>query len=248
MSADTLHTAPPKDTPYLQYPDKKDYSEAAQTWATHYALLPDRIRTSDELILVDIDGVLVDWIAGFDAYARKRLAELGRPYPTEPMTYMVDLRAYLCPDDLDLGQQIIQEFQISDHAAEIPAFADALEYLPKIAEEFDIRYVAVSTAGSHPDIVKQRVALLEHHFGPDLFHCYHLLPPLTNKKTVLARYTPTIFIDDMAKQVDAARELGHGIFLLDRTNTFPDHHRRVTSWAEIHTQLREAYNADPVAA
>lgn len=239
MSADTLHATPPKDTEILQYPDKKDYSESATTWATHYTLIPDRIREGQELFLVDIDGVIVDWIAGFDAYARKRLAELGRPYPTEPMTYLVDLRAYLCPDDLDLdlGQQIIQDFQVSDHAAEIPAFADALEYMPRLAKEYDIRFVAVSTAGSHPAIVKQRIALLEHHFGPDLFHCYHLLPPLTNKRPVLARYSETIFIDDMAKQVDAASELGHCVFLLDRGNHFPDHPRRVTSWQTIYERL-----------
>lgn len=260
--SDTLNSAPPTSNEHMRYPDKKDYSERAASWLFHPMKptavddrdgLPNRFKPGDKYILCDIDGVLVDWIAGFEAFIRPRLAEMGRKPRATKLHYLQDLRVWIMdsekPEDLQVGQDLILEYQISEEAARAPAFRDAVAQLPRIAA-LGYTFVAVSTAGDHPEIANRRAQLLEHHF-PGIFESLYLLPPLTNKATVLEyfQHAPTFFVDDMLKQCTGAAVLGHKAILLDRDPAAAEtvkHYSNIQyhqAWGPVHWMLSELEKA-----
>lgn len=192
----------------MEYPEKTDYSTPAEHWHTEYTHGPD---LPTKLIITDVDGVLVDWIATFEPWA---VAKLGR-HPGPPLDWHQDLRYWLCPDDPVRGQELIEEFQLSDAAGRLAVYPDALEYLPKI-HAMGYYFVAISSAGCHPDIVKRRVECVTRHFGTEMFRAFHITAPLTSKVRVLQTYPSCCFIDDMEKQTGPALAVGHCAYTLKR--------------------------------
>ena len=238
------------DTERLKYPERTDYSTPATEWFTH--LTHPNEPLPPKLFLTDIDGVLVDWILAFEIWAT---AKLGK-HPNIPLHYHMDLREWLTPGDLEAGQRMIEEFQISDTAGRLPPYPDALEWIPKIHQDFGYHFAAISTAGGHPQIAARRVETVERYFGTDIFRAFHILPPLTSKSLALEHYVPRFesqpfvpWVDDMIRQTTPAVKLGFQSWTLLRDPTEFDAAQQayaanpdllakpVTSWEEIYQLL-----------
>lgn len=217
----------------------------------HYTVDPDWFVTlqgpatfsSSTPFLTDIDGVLVDWGHAFEKWiVEERLGY--HPSPDKTIAQVYNLFEWIFPNGDDaskvLARSIIDEFQASEHAARIPAYADALEYLPKIAA-LGYHFSAISTAGIGPGIPERRLELLNHHF-PGLFAAIHILPPVVAKRVALKLYSPTYWVDDHINHVKHARELGHFAFHLEHDKGMyvnegePDQNFH-TSWKTIYEHL-----------
>lgn len=183
----------------------------------------------EEVFLTDIDDCLLDWLSAFKDY-------VARNYHTKmdriPPRYEYNLGYWLNPDDENEGHEFIRGFQTSEEAHNLPAFSDALEYVPKIAG-LGFNFVAVSSSGYLEGIPQARRSCLEKNF-PGVFSSMFLLEPGSSKKHVLAMFPPSYWVDDHEVHAQAGRDCGHTSFCMDRTPGL-----NFCDWGTVYEKINE---------
>lgn len=187
------------------------------------------INPDGRIFLTDLDGVVFDWMGDFCRYLVKEHAWVD---PGLPMSMAHDfVEQFRMP--LDELKPKIDAFQCSPSAGRLTVYPDALEVMPRIVHELGYRFVGVTSAGTHPDIVQNRQRCIEAFF-PGLFSELYILPPLVSKSSVLTEFEPTFWVDDHPRHVHAGMKAGHTSLWLHRPGlletedpdleTFPDWH------------------------
>ena len=203
----------------------------------HHPLHPD--HPGQHLFLTDLDGVLFDWGGDF-----KRWLETHRNLE---VSGEIDMHRKIEDQiNLDFATTVswIEEFQISEHAGNLTVYPDALQWLPKIAQEFDFKFIGVTTAGTHPQIVERRAEVLNAHF-PKLFEAVVVLPPITSKAKALALFEDARYwVDDSHRHVEAGLDNDIYSFHMIRDDTphrGADLHE-VSSWSVIYAHLLRVHS------
>lgn len=153
-----------------------------------------------KLILTDVDGVLLDWAAGFDKYAVGRGFEL-----IHPENYFIEQRFNLTLDDT-IG--LVTDFNHSEVYGELSPYMDAVEGVRELVKR-GYRFVAITSPGNEPKQVEMRKQNLLNVFG-DVFDDVICLPLLSPKYDVLERWKDSglVFLDDLLSNCDDASKLG----------------------------------------
>lgn len=180
-------------------------------------------------VLVDVDGVILNWDVGVDHYIKVH----GEPHQ-QPTCF--DEHAYDLSDrygyGLEEANQIVWDFHTHESFAEIPALPGVADAITKLGEDYAL--VAITACGDDPLIVKYREQNL-HTLFPNMFKEIICTNTGLAKRTHLAKFPPSYWIEDHARNAHLGREFGHVCMLVDAPH---NHHaqldqvRRVKNFPE----------------
>jgi beta-phosphoglucomutase-like phosphatase (HAD superfamily) len=167
-------------------------------------------KDNSMIILTDCDGVLVNWDAAFTEWVE------SKGFPRRPGTageYSVAIRHGITAAQ---SEAFIKEFNESDAIANLLPFADAVEYVGKIAK-LGFKFIVVTSVSSHPDAKKYRTANLTSIFG-DIFEGIHCIEVGASKAHILRTNwgdTGYFWVEDHMRQAEAGHEAGLSTILIN---------------------------------
>lgn len=183
-----------------------------------------------ELIL-DCDGVLLDYATACGRWLCERhgLDFPGGPPDTFCMTGWLGMEK----NDIIRGAREFNSGRI-EAFANIDPIQGAVEGVRRLAGDgWDL--TVLTSMSDDPAARAQRVRNLEMHFGP-VFRDVIALPFSADKDPALASMAPSIFVDDLMKNVLAGNRTGHRSIIMDQAyNRGPGHHgiERASDWTDL---------------
>lgn len=195
----------------------------------------------EKIILVDCDGVLLNWEDGFDQYVKSKG---HNRMPGTEAEYSMAVRYNI---STATSLSYIKEYNESEAMANLAPFADSVEYVTKLANE-GFKFIAVTSMSDHPEAKIRRAENLKKLFG-DIFIEVVCLEMGASKANVLLRWADTkyFWIEDHQRQAEAGHEAGLRTILINhpynshyKTDLFPVV-SYTTPWAEIYKLICESY-------
>lgn len=198
----------------------------------------------DRIILTDADGVLVDWLGGFQSFMEsKGFPRIGGT----DKDYSISARHGISNHQ---GMEFVKEFNEGRKIADLTAFADSVEYVTKLANK-GFRFIVVTALSDHPDAHEYRTTNLHNLFG-DVFDEINCITMGANKAEILTRWVDTeyFWIEDHMRQAEAGHEAGLKPILI--SHPYNDHYQtdlfpKVSfdkPWADIYKMVCSDYNIE----
>ena len=130
--------------------------------------------------------------------------------------------------------EVVTAFHRSHWMDKIPPLPCAAIVLPELYQA-GYRFVAITACLNEPAVVEGRRKNLQDAFGFEWesVDCIGLNP---SKEEALKRYTPSIWVDDLAHHASVGAELGYKSFLINKQYNQGDTHSnviRVNDWHDI---------------
>ena len=196
------------------------------------------MKSNHRVIITDIDGVMLDWEAGFHNW----MADRGHELQIQPEDFGWDIGERFLISEQE-GRRMIQIFNQSAIIGYLPAFRDAQHYASRLVAE-GYKFVAITSLGTEPYAVKLRKKNLADVFGDDAFLDVHCLPLAAGKRTELEHYAEiypgAVWIEDKPENALLGMELGyHTILMQHPHNTeYADQvHFCAQNWRDIHEYI-----------
>lgn len=184
------------------------------------------------MILTDVDGVLLDWFAGFKQYLVESGIKVAEGEPSDwSMVGWVDH-----PDI----SALIAKFNASPDFGRLVAYPEAVNNLQYLHTKHGHEIVAITSCSDAIETFDRRTRNLLDTFGP-IFREVFCLPLMMSKTEVLKNYPRgTVWVEDSLHGAKAGYEAGHRVFLLNRPYNqhavdFPV--ERVDNWDEIYQRI-----------
>jgi len=190
----------------------------------------------DKKIIVDCDGVLLDWAYAFDVW----MGEHGyERIPDTDKYYSQSLR-YGITDDESYRQ--IKKFNESGCVGFIPAFKDSVEYVTKL-NRMGWRFEVISCLDKDKYAQRLREKNLKHIFG-DVFDFIDCSLDFTKgkEKYLLDKYEGKgyYWIEDSVSHAKSGENVGLKSILVDHPYNKQWNGTRVNSWKEIFYIIEES--------
>jgi len=202
----------------------------------------------DKVILVDVDGVLLDWEYSFHKWIRT----------TKPHLHLVNENAYKIEDKvvysglgiLDkyfgdpitryYGKELSREFNSSSDIGFLLPLRDSIKYVKKLHNDHGYMFQVISSQSDRISAQKLRISNLERIFG-NVFVGYTILGTGDDKDEELSKYkdSDTYWIEDKPENVDIGISLGlSGILVAHSHNAdYVGDAARLDSWKEIYEHI-----------
>ena len=191
-----------------------------------------------KLILVDCNGVLLDYETGF----REWMEQLGYHHvdlPKREYQFHHHFRD-LTEDD---ATKLCDFYNRSEAVGHLLPFRNAEIFVPKLHEELGFKFRVLTSFGGDKWSQKRRDELLHEHFG-NAIENVEFLDFGEPKEHVLARYRDTGFwwIEDLPKNADAGHALGLQSVLIE--HYYNSYHicnyPVVTDWEQVYRVIKRA--------
>lgn len=130
-------------------------------------------------ILVDIDGVLLDWLAGFEKYNAglpENLSHIEK-FESSHQNFLVEVSD---------TTQAIRDYNGSPEIEYTPPYQDAVDYIKKLAS-YGFKFTTISSSGESLQLKIRRQRGLEKLFGR-VFIDHHFTDLFASKEKYLAIY------------------------------------------------------------
>lgn len=182
-----------------------------------------------KIILTDIDGVCLYWLAAFERYMRHQ----GYKVSNKPHKHY-DLTDHFGLESQDDTLKHISAFNAGAwEFGTLPAVSGAKDGINQLVNE-GFRFVGISACSTGSQTMALRRANLYHVFG-DVFDDMFFVPLKTPKHEYLKRYEPTWWLEDKHSSAVDGLAHGHRPILLDYdSNRDPDPQGlyRAQNWAD----------------
>lgn len=187
-----------------------------------------------KLILTDADGVLFDWITGFNLWMESkgytRLYGFERYYTIENWYGITREQA----------MEFVTTYNSSAAIGYLPAYLDSVEYVKKLHDNYGYKFVVITAFGQDQYAIKLRKRNLHRLFG-DVFEEILFVDLLKSKLELLKLYEPAIWIEDKPSAAEEGRSVGHRTFLFrhgHNSHMSTTHEiTRVDSWKQIYNTI-----------
>lgn len=188
----------------------------------------------DKKIIVDCDGVLLDWAYAFDVWMRehgyKRISNTNHYYDQ-------DLRYGISKDD---ACRQIKKFNESGCVGFIPAYKDAVQYVTKLHDD-GWKFEVISSLDSDKYAQKLREENLIHLFGDvfDFIDC-GLDYTIGKEEYLIKRYSGKKFywIEDSTKNAESGLKAGLISVIMDHDYNKEWKGLRVKNWKEVYLLMK----------
>lgn len=189
----------------------------------------------DKLILVDCDGVLVDWSYAFDCWMEKRGYVLS------------DTSNYDCAVRYGIPKAVVKDlishFNESAAIGFLPPLRDAVKYVRKLHYEHGYIFHCITSLSKDPYAAKLREKNLAQLFGETVFDRIICLDCGADKDEVLIDYAGSecYWIEDKIENAMCGFEYGLDSLLIahdhNSDNDIENYIPRVQNWKEIYEQI-----------
>ena len=189
---------------------------------------------NDKIILVDCDGVLLDWEHSFKLWMKNK----GYEVKNEVEYSMAKTYDMPKPE----MKKLIRHFNESATMCCLPPLRDAVKYVRKIHEELGYVFHCITSMTLDPYANRLREQNLENLFGPTAFDKVHCLDTGADKDDALLPYIDSgcMWIEDKIKNAELGDRLGLSSVLMrhGHQNDYEnDAIPVVESWKEIYEML-----------
>lgn len=203
----------------------------------------------NELILVDVDGVLLNWLGSFRTWLEDKGYKVK--YPEHLNTYHF-MSAYGI--ERPLSGELCDEFNSSSYISELEPINGAVETVKKLHDNHGHRFVAITSFSKNPVSHTFRKMNLYEVFG-DVFDDFIFLDHRESKLPSLKKYQGTgyAWIDDTFVHVWDGFSVGLNAILFDHPYNsdfyFTDeeimvskHIPRINGWDNVYNYLKGDIN------
>jgi hypothetical protein len=172
---------------------------------------------SDKVILVDADGVLLDWLYSFDNWMARHGYKI-----VSPELYKVADRFGLPRSE---GKKMARMFNESAWIRKLPPHKDAIKYVRKLHEEHGYIFHVISSLSDDEYSQHLRTKNLRETFGNTVFEKYTYLDTGADKNEALAHYADSgcYWVEDKPENADVGIQMGLQSILMDH-----DHNKDYT--------------------
>jgi|TARA_B110000858_G_scaffold53278_1_gene61835 hypothetical protein len=188
---------------------------------------------SNKVILVDADGVLLDWVHSFEGWMDRYGYEV-----VEPGEYRMDVRYGLTKEE---GNKLCCMFNESATIRKIPPLRDAIKYVRKLHEEHGYIFRVISSLSLDTYAGRLRTKNLIELFGPSVFDTYTYLDTGADKDDALEPYRNSgcYWVEDKVQNADLGYDLGLDAILMksDSNTDYSGPATFVNNWKEIYNHI-----------
>jgi FMN phosphatase YigB (HAD superfamily) len=189
------------------------------------------MKINEKLILVDCDGVLVDWLYGFTSWMNNHGYE------------MVNHECYDIAEMYNIekaeAKKLVRMFNESAAMGWLPPLRDAVKYVRKLHEDHGFIFHCITSLSLDEHAGKLRKKNLEALFGKTVFEKIICLDCGADKDEALAKYhgTGCLWVEDKPENTLAGLSAGLNSVLIDHPHNQNFEHpfvERVKTWKEIY--------------
>ena len=199
------------------------------TFEENYIMYVDNNKT----ILVDADGVLLDWVYAFRGWMDRHGYTM-----VEPNSYQMDKCYGLSREE---GTRLCRMFNESATIRKIPPLRDAVKYIKKLHEDHGFVFRVISSLSEDTYAGHLRTKNLIELFGPTVFESYVYLDTGADKDEILAeygaKYKGNYWIEDKPENLNAGIDAGLKGILIEH-----GHNMDYTGNANVVVNWQEIYN------
>lgn len=191
----------------------------------------------EKVILVDCDGVLLDWVYAFTQWMDRHGYELD---PNADKIYSINQRYNISKDE---GKRLVRMFNESAVIRKLPPLRDAMKYVRKLHEEHGYVFHAITSLSNDQYAQHLRTKNLIELFGPTPFEKYVYLDTGADKDEALEEYRDTgcYWIEDKPENCDVGTKIGLESLLVahEHNANYKGSATRVQNWKEIYKVITE---------
>jgi len=187
----------------------------------------------ESIILVDADGVLLNWEYAFEIWIEQHGFE---KIPGGELDYQINKRYGISREQTN---RLIKLFNESAAIGFLPPLRDAMHYVTKLHKEHGYVFHCITSVSVDPNTVKLREMNLRKLFGDTVFQKIVCLDTAAPKDNALYPYRDTgcFWIEDKVENAELGADLGLNSLLMEHghnMNHYHDHVRTVKNWKEVY--------------
>lgn len=187
----------------------------------------------NSVILVDADGVLLNWEYAFDVWMNQHGFE---KIPGGEFDYDIGVRYSITQEQ---GKKLIKMFNESAAIGFLPPLRDAIHYVKKLHEEHGYVFHCITSLSTDPNAVKLREMNLKKLFDKTVFEKIICLATGADKDDALYPYRDSgcYWCEDKVENAELGARLGLRSLLMEHGHNLDHYHPGVTTvknWAEIY--------------
>jgi hypothetical protein len=189
-------------------------------------------QMKDSVILVDADGVLLNWEYAFAIWMEQHGFE---KVPGGELNYNIGERYNI---SWEQGKKLIKMFNESAAIGFLPPLRDAMYYVKRLHEEFGYVFHCITSLSLDPNAKKLREMNLAKLFGETVFQKVVCLDTGADKDDALKPYQDTgcWWIEDKPENAVAGLHVGLKPLLMEHGHNMHHFHKSVPvvkNWKEI---------------
>lgn len=192
------------------------------------------IDMEKKVILVDCDGVLLDWEYAFHVWMERH----GHTAVEGALSYYKINERYGIKQDQ--SKMLIRMFNESAAIGYLPPLRDAMHYVRKLHEEHGYVFHAITSLSNDPNAQHLRTKNLKRLFGETAFEKFVYLDTGADKDEVLAPYEGTncYWVEDKPENCDVGLRFGlKSIIMSHAHNASYNGCYRVSNWKQIYEKV-----------
>ena len=187
----------------------------------------------ESIILVDCDGVLLNWEYAFEIWLEQHGFE---KIPGGGLNYDMSIRYGISREQVT---RLIKLFNESAAIGFLPPLRDAMHYVEKLHREHGYVFHCITSVSIDPNTIKLREMNLRKLFGETTFQKIVCLDTAAPKDNALFPYRDTgcVWIEDKVENAELGASLGLNALLMEHGHNMHHYHKdvhTVKNWEEVY--------------